>query len=64
MSVDALLCVPSCEGPVRKAMEVSGVTPVVASSGRMSEVSALEPADGYVGAVINAAANWGFQPRM
>jgi DNA-binding response OmpR family regulator len=55
VSADAVLCVPSCEGPVKKAMEVTGVTPVVASSGRMNEVSSLEPANGYVGAVINAA---------
>ena len=50
-----MLCVPSCEGPIRKAFEVTGVTPVVASTGRMNEVLKLEPAGGYVGAVINAA---------
>ena len=52
---DVVLCVPSCEGPVKKAFEVTGVTPSVASTGRMAEVLALEPADGYAGAVINAA---------
>ncbi|HUX05365.1 MAG TPA: response regulator transcription factor [Acidimicrobiales bacterium] len=55
MSDDVVLCVPSCEGPIRKAFEVTGVTPVVANSGRMNEVLSLEPASGYVGAVINAA---------
>ena len=55
MTSDPVLCVPSCEGPVRKALEVTGVTPVVASSGRLNEVAALEPSDGYAGAVINAA---------
>jgi len=55
VSDDVVLCVPSCEGPIRKAFEVTGVTPVVANSGRMNEVLSLEPASGYVGAVINAA---------
>ena len=55
MSLDVVLCVPSCEGPIRKAFEVTGVTPVIATSGRINEVTALEPADGYSGAVINAA---------
>ena len=55
MSIDVVLCVPSCEGALRKAFEVTGVTPAVASTGRLNEVHALEPADGYVGAVINAA---------
>ena len=50
-----MLCVPSCEGPIRKAFEVTGVVAAVASSGRMNEVVALEPSEGYVGAVINAA---------
>ncbi|MHB8827237.1 MAG: hypothetical protein ACYC5Z_06210, partial [Acidimicrobiales bacterium] len=40
---------------MKKAFEVTGVTPSVASTGRMAEVLALEPADGYAGAVINAA---------
>jgi two-component system, OmpR family, alkaline phosphatase synthesis response regulator PhoP len=52
---DVVLCVPSCEGPVKKAFEVTGVTPSVASTGRLAEVNSLEPTDGYVGAVINAA---------
>ena len=56
MSIDVVLCVPSCEGPVQKAFEVTGVTPAVASTGRMNEIAALEPADGFSGAVINAAA--------
>ncbi|MDE3065837.1 MAG: response regulator transcription factor [Acidobacteriota bacterium] len=54
--IDVVLCVPSCEGPIRKAFEVTGVTPAVAPSGRLAEVAALEPADGFAGAVINASA--------
>jgi two-component system alkaline phosphatase synthesis response regulator PhoP len=54
--IDVVLCVPSCEGPVRKAFEVTGVTPAVAASGRLNEVAALEPADGFAGALINASA--------
>lgn len=53
---DVVLCVPSCEGPVRKAFDVTGVTPVVAVSGRLNEIATLEPADGFAGAVINASA--------
>ncbi len=53
--IDVVLCVPSCEGPIRKALEVAGVSPAVASSGRLAEVGALEPASGFAGAVINAA---------
>ena len=30
MIIDVVLCVPSCEGPVRKAFDVTGVTPAVA----------------------------------
>ncbi|HEY1223474.1 MAG TPA: hypothetical protein VGE75_08270 [Acidimicrobiales bacterium] len=56
MNIDVVLCVPSCEGPVRKAFDVTGVTPAVAVSGRLNEVTALEPTDGFAGAVINAAA--------
>src|ERR1019366_6613368 len=52
---DVVLCVPSCEGPIRKACDVTGVTPVVATTGRLNEVSALEPAEGFAGAVINAS---------
>ena len=44
MTIDVVLCVPSCDGPVRKAFEVTGVTPAVASTGRLNEVAALEPA--------------------
>jgi DNA-binding response OmpR family regulator len=40
---------------VRKAFEVTGVTPAIAATGRMNEITALEPADGFAGAVINAA---------
>ena len=53
---DVVLCVPSCEGPVKKAFEVTGVTPVVSVSGRLNEITALEPAEGFAGAVINASA--------
>jgi len=56
VSIDVVLCVPSCEGPVRKAFDVTGVTPAVATSARMNEITALEPANGFAGAVINAAA--------
>jgi len=56
VSIDVVLCVPSCDGPIRKAFEVTGVTPAVASTGRLNEVAALEPADGFSGAVINASA--------
>ena len=56
MNIDVVLCVPSCEGPVRKAFAVTGVTPAVAVTGRLNEVSALEPTNGFAGAVINAAA--------
>jgi len=56
VNIDVVLCVPSCEGPVRKAFDVTGVTPAVAVTGRLNEVTALEPTDGFAGAVINAAA--------
>lgn len=56
MNIDVVLCVPSCEGPVRKAFDVTGVSPAVASSGRLNEITSLEPADGFSGAVINASA--------
>jgi len=36
--------------------EVTGVTPVVSVSGRLNEITALEPAEGFAGAVINASA--------
>ncbi len=54
--IDVVLCVPSCEGPVRKAFDVTGVTPAVAASARLNEVAALEPADGFAGALIIAGA--------
>jgi two-component system alkaline phosphatase synthesis response regulator PhoP len=53
--IDVALCVPSCEGPVRKAFEVTGVTPAVSPTGRLNEIAALEPVDGFASAVINAA---------
>lgn len=53
--IDIVLCVPSCEGPVRKAFDVTGVTPVVAETGKMAEITALEPEQGFAGAVINAS---------
>lgn len=55
MSTDTVLCIPSCEGPVKKAFEVTGVTPAVAVTGRMNEISSLEPTGGFSGAVINAS---------
>lgn len=56
MTMDVVLCVPSCEGPIRKAFEVTGVTPAVATTARLNEIAALEPANGFSGAVINATA--------
>jgi two-component system, OmpR family, alkaline phosphatase synthesis response regulator PhoP len=56
VSIDVVLCVPSCDGPIRKAFDVTGVSPAVAASGRLNEIAALEPADGFAGAVINASA--------
>ncbi len=52
---DVVLCVPSCEGPIRKAFDVTGVTPVLAENGRLNEISAVEPEEGFAGAVINAS---------
>ena len=49
-----VLCVPACEGPLRKALEVTGVSPAVSAEGRMADVSSMEPADGYAAAVVNA----------
>jgi DNA-binding response OmpR family regulator len=54
--MDVVLSVPSCEGPVKKAFESVGVMACVAESARITEIAALEPADGFAGAVINAAA--------
>jgi two-component system alkaline phosphatase synthesis response regulator PhoP len=56
MTIDVVLCVPSCEGPIRKAFEVTGVTPAVSVTGRMNEIAALEPVDGFASTVINAVA--------
>ena len=49
-----VLCVPACEGPLRKALEVTGVSPAVSAEGRMADVSSMEPADGYAAAIVNA----------
>ena len=49
-----VLCVPACEGPLRKALEVTGVSPAVSPEGRMADVSSMEPADGFAAAVVNA----------
>jgi len=54
--IDTVLCVPSCEGPIRKAFDVTGVTPAACPSGRPDDIAALEPAGGFSGAVINASA--------
>ena len=54
--MDVVLCVPSCDGPIRKAFDVTGVTPAIAPSGRLNEIAALEPTNGFAGAVINATA--------
>lgn len=56
MSLDVVLCVPNCEGPVKKAFEVTGVAPVVAASARLNEIAGLEPDEGFAGALINASA--------
>jgi DNA-binding response OmpR family regulator len=55
VSLDIVLCVPACDGPVRKAFEVTGVSPAIVESGRTNEISALEPDGGFAGVVINAA---------
>jgi DNA-binding response OmpR family regulator len=53
--IDTVLCVPSCDGPIRKAFEVTGVTPAVCESGRLDDIVAVEPTNGFSGAVINAS---------
>ena len=52
---DVVLCVPSCEGPIRKAFDVTGVTPAIAEAGRANEITAAEPEQGFAGVVINAS---------
>jgi len=52
---DVVLCVPSCEGPIRKAFDVTGVTPAIAEAGRANEITAVEPEQGFAGVVINAS---------
>jgi DNA-binding response OmpR family regulator len=54
MSVDTVLCVPACDGAVRKAFEVTGVEPVVVQQGRISEITSLKPTNGFSAALINA----------
>ncbi len=54
MNYDVILCVPACEGPVRKAFEVTGVAPAVAATGRLNEIAALEGTDGFAGALVDA----------
>ncbi len=56
MSIDVVLCIPSCEGPIKKAFDVTGVTPAVAPMGRLNEIAALEPENGFAGVVVNASA--------
>jgi len=56
VSIDVVLCIPSCEGPIKKAFDVTGVTPAVSQSGRLNEIAALEPANGFAGVVVNASA--------
>ena len=53
--IDTVLCVPSCDGPIRKAFEVTGVMPAVCESGRVDDIVAVEPESGFSGAVINAS---------
>jgi DNA-binding response OmpR family regulator len=53
--IDVVLCVPSCEGPIRKAFDVTGVTPAVAPGARAQEITAVEPEQGFAGVVINAS---------
>jgi len=54
MSVDTVLCVPACDGAVRKAIEVTGVEAVVVQQGRLSEISSVKPNGGFSAALINA----------
>lgn len=52
---DVVLCVPSCEGPIRKALDVTGVTPAIAPAGRTAEIALVEPEEGFAGVVIDAS---------
>jgi DNA-binding response OmpR family regulator len=52
---DPILCIPACDGPVKKAFDVTGVTPVVVTSPRLNDIAAVEPPEGFAGAVINAS---------
>ena len=54
MNYDVILCVPTCDGPLRKAFEITGVAPAVAATGRLNEIAALEGPDGFAGAVVDA----------
>ncbi len=51
---DVVLCIPACEGPIRKAFEVTGLTPVVSTSTKISEIERREPSEGFAAVVINA----------
>jgi DNA-binding response OmpR family regulator len=54
--MNVVLCVPSCEGAIKKACDAAGVVAVVSDSGRVNDIAAMEPADGFAGALINASA--------
>jgi DNA-binding response OmpR family regulator len=56
VSYDVVLCVPACEGPVRKAFEITGVAPAVSSTGRLNEIAALEGPGGFAAALVDATA--------
>jgi len=53
VSHDVILCVPAADGALRKALEVTGVSAAVSSSGRMNEISSIEGA-GFAGAIVDA----------
>ncbi len=54
MTYDVVLCVPACDGALKKALEVTGVVPAVAHSGKLNEIAALEGEEGFAGAIIDA----------
>jgi len=54
VNIDVVLCVPRARGG-SKGIRRHGRDPAVAVTGRLNEVTALEPTDGFAGAVINAA---------
>ncbi len=51
---DLVLCIPTCEGSIRKAFEVTGVTPVVSSSLKLADIERLESSEGFAAVVVNA----------